>query len=526
MTTPPRTRNRLLALAAGLALTLGWLVPSPAAVAAADPRGLRATVATKSIGLDWDGDADSYYQVKILIGSTWKSWKTQGTHFEWRTTDPNPTSSAPRLSPDTTYQVKVRQLNADREYLSDYSDTLSVTTADSGYPELAPVDVRTTEAGAEAVHISWSDRGPGVSYRVRYGTSSDLNADDADVADFDAAGGTVTGLKASTTYYFKVRVIERGNSDPLSDFSAVVKRTTAAKTTSPAITLVSQNIHKSASGPAWSGRRDDVGKALTAQRPDIIALQEATRTKVKDASGNSEPQYKDMLDVLNKYAQAGADYKYASDVESGGVHIAYNTDRLTVERSGVVVYDKWLKTKRYAAWAVLKDKLSGKQVFVVDTHLEPGSGKKYQNARVAQAKELVAAIKAENTKDLPVILAGDMNSNRSTNPDNGPYLAYADAGLADPLGNSLPISTGDCWMPSKVATAEHQLDVAYNSVNHLKRHAIRTAFPLGTYVDYIFTSRDVRVALMRQVVDVDTSGDFVGTIPSDHNMLMVTVHLA
>jgi endonuclease/exonuclease/phosphatase family metal-dependent hydrolase len=77
-----------------------------------------------------------------------------------------------------------------------------------------------------------------------------------------------------------------------------------------------------------------------------------------------------------------------------------------------------------------------------------------------------------------------------------------------------------------VATAEHQLDVAYNSVNHLKRHAIRTAFPLGTYVDYIFTSRDVRVALMRQVVDVDTSGDFVGTIPSDHNMLMVTVHLA
>ena len=523
MRTPPRTRNRLLALVAGLALTLGWLVPSsPAAVAAADPDGLRATVSTHSIGLDWEGSADSYYQVKILIGSSWKSWKTQGTHFAWRTTDPNPTKSAARLSSGTTYQVKIRQINADREYLSGFSDTLSVTTADSGYPELAPVDVRTTDAGADAVHISWADGGPGLSYRVRYGTSPDL--DNADYVDFDAAGGTLTGLDASTTYYFKVRVIDRGNSDALSEFSATAKRTTAAKTTSPALTLVSQNIHKSASGPAWSGRRDDVAKALVAQRPDIISLQEATRTKVKDASGNSEPQFQDVLDLVNKYADSGASYKYVSDAESGGVHIAYNTARLTVERQGVLAYDKWLKTKRYAAWAVLEDRLSGKQVFVADTHLEPGSGSKYQKARVTQAKELAAEIKSENPKGLPVILAGDLNSNRSTKPDNGPYLTFGDAGLVDPLGNDKAVSSKDCWMPSSSATAEHQFDVAYNSVNHLKKHAIRTVYPLGTYADYILV-KDARVAIMRQVVNVDTDGDFVGTIPSDHNMLQAVVHL-
>lgn len=526
MRTPPRTRNRLLALVAGLALTLGWLVPStPAAVAAADPRGLRATVATRSIGLDWDGDADAYYQVKILVGSTWKAWKTQGTHFEWRTTDPNPTTSAPRLSPGTTYQVKVRQINADREYLSGYSDSLSVTTAESGYPELAPTTLRTTDAGATAVHLSWADRGPGVSYRVRYGTDSNLTVDDAAYADFDVAGGTITGLKASTTYYFKVRVIDRGSSDALSDNSDVVKRTTAARTDSPAITLVSHNIHKAASGPAWSGRRDEVAKNIVAQHPDIVALQEATRTKLKDASGNTEPQFQDVLDLMNKYADAGVTYRYVSDAESGGVHIAYDTGRFTVKRSGAISYDKWLKTHRYVAWAVLEDRLSGKQVFVADTHLEPGSGKKYQNARVAQAKELVAGIKAENTKDLPVILAGDMNSNRSTNPDNGPYLTFADAKLLDPLGNGRAVSSGDCWMPAEKAAAEHQVDVMYNSANHFKRHAIRTVFPLGTFTDYVFTSSDVRVAMLRQVVKLDTDGDFVGTITSDHNMMLATVHL-
>ena len=79
-------------------------------------------------------------------------------------------------------------------------------------------------------------------------------------------------------------------------------------------------------------------------------------------------------------------------------------------------------------------------------------------------------------------------------------------------------------MPSSSATAEHQFDVAYNSVNHLKKHAIRTVYPLGTYADYILV-KDARVAIMRQVVNVDTDGDFVGTIPSDHNMLQAVVHL-
>ena len=65
----------------------------------------------------------------------------------------------------------------------------------------------------------------------------------------------------------------------------------------------------------------------------------------------------------------------------------------------------------------------------------------------------------------------------------------------------------------------------YDSFNAFKRHAnARNAWGNGTYLDYIFTSK-MRVVEWRTVVNVDSSGNFIGTIPSDHNMVKATVQL-
>jgi hypothetical protein len=94
------------------------------------------------------------------------------------------------------------------------------------------------------------------------------------------------------------------------------------------------------------------------------------------------------------------------------------------------------------------------------------------------------------------------------------------AGFIDPLGNTYKAD-----MPSGSATAEKTVGAFYDSFNGFKRLAkARNDYGNGTYLDYIFTSK-MRVAEWRTVVRVDSAGNFVGTIPSDHNMIRATVVL-
>ena len=53
----------------------------------------------------------------------------------------------------------------------------------------------------------------------------------------------------------------------------------------------------------------------------------------------------------------------------------------------------------------------------------------------------LAKIKAKNPKGHPVVIAGDLNSNRSTEPSNGPYETLTAAGLVGPPPPGDPGST-------------------------------------------------------------------------------------
>ena len=48
----------------------------------------------------------------------------------------------------------------------------------------------------------------------------------------------------------------------------------------------------------------------------------------------------------------------------------------------------------------------------------------------------------------------------------------------------------------------------------------------GIYLDYIWTSPGIRVPEWETVMDLDADGNFVGRIPSDHNMLRADVVIA
>jgi endonuclease/exonuclease/phosphatase family metal-dependent hydrolase len=519
-----RTRRavpRLGALALTLALAAGSTVTTIApAGAASGPSGLRATeVSAKAIALTWSKLGEDAYRVRFSASpsmSTPETWDVIGNYSEWSRTDGNPTVSAARLNPGATYYFQVKAIkkaaaSSGRTDLSGYSSPVAVTTSESGdYPELAPVQAKATSGGADTLYVSWRTRGPGVAYELQYRKSS-ASAWSSKV--FDAAGGAIEGLTASTTYQLRVRVVEKGSAKALSDFSDTWSA--ATKTASSAgISVVSYNVRKPTGSPGWGDRRALVAASIKAQSPDVVALQEATPVSVS-VDGKKVRQYTDVLNLL------GSKYDYVSSANTSGSRLAYDTTRLSLVKAGTKILAKLGSSRRYAVWAILKDKLTDKSVFVINTHLEPGSNKssKHNNVRIKQAKQVLALISA-NSGGRPVVVTGDMNSSRSAKPNNGPYIKYMNAGLIDPLDNA-----SGSWISGEHAIAENRVDAEYNSYNAYASTARRTPFPIGTNVDYILVSKGVRVSLWRTVVNVNTAGQFVGTIPSDHNLVTATVHL-
>ncbi|WP_208740100.1 endonuclease/exonuclease/phosphatase family protein, partial [Arthrobacter agilis] len=140
--------------------------------------------------------------------------------------------------------------------------------------------------------------------------------------------------------------------------------------------------------------------------------------------------------------------------------------------------------------------------------------------RKQQATAITAAIRSNNPQNLPVIAVGDFNSHKWTNPSNAPYDVMVGAGLIDPLGNTYKAD-----LPSGQATVEKRIRTNFDSYNgFLSKANARNDFGNGTYIDYIFTSK-MRVSEWETVANVDSNRNFIGVIPSDHNMIRATVGL-
>ena len=282
---------------------------------------------------------------------------------------------------------------------------------------------------------------------------------------------------------------------------------------SQGLSIASYNVRKIYSTDDWGTRRQPVAHNITSAAPDVIGLSEATP---KTWAGNGKKQWADLLALL------GSPYALAtSGSTSSGTQLAYDHDRLSVASSGVKVLLKKGSARRYAVWAVFNDRLSGKSFFAVTTHLEPGSQKSstYNRVRIKQARQ-VRDLATTHSGGRPTVILGDMNSSRAAQPYNGQYKVFTGAGYIDPIDNA---KAG--WDVGSNAIAENIVDAQYNTANHFALTAPRTKFPIGTHIDYMYVSPGIRVETWREVVSIDEAGNFIGTIPSDHNMIQMQVHL-
>ncbi|MDR1430637.1 MAG: endonuclease/exonuclease/phosphatase family protein [Propionibacteriaceae bacterium] len=300
----------------------------------------------------------------------------------------------------------------------------------------------------------------------------------------------------------------------------------------------------------WYKRRGVLVSAVLRQSPDVIGFQEASPKLLRDKTGSRAKRHGGRKQELSQFEdlarRLGDPYRltnanrhncvnpktkahcvHKNNGASKGVRIIYNSKTLKLIRQGA----KKLPTgpgasppRRYMAWAVFEQKQTGRQFFFADAHLDNGkdrdAGHPLMKSRVAQAKAVVAEIKARNTDGLPAFLVGDFNSSKSFSPANGPYDVFLKAGWADPLGNYWKSSSR-----TSGATVEHRINTEYSSWNGFKRKAPKTSNVNGSYLDYLLMPKGTRVLEWETVVDVDAKGDFRGIIPSDHNMIRATTYL-
>ena len=260
------------------------------------------------------------------------------------------------------------------------------------------------------------------------------------------------------------------------------------------------------------------------ENPGYHRRQEASQTWLDNRPGG----YTQFEDLRDRLTAAGATYKltdsdrnncvdsrlptncvYADKGASAGTKIFYNANTVKMLRSGSKLLPgaTGAEGSRYVAWAEAVQLSTGKHLLFADAHLEIGKDAASNDVRKRQAQTVVDTIKSNNPSSLPVVLVGDMNSNKWSDPSNGAYDVITSQGLIDPLGN-----TYKSWYPSGAATAEKVVNRRVNSWNGFER-AVRQGADgtSGAYIDYIFTSK-MRVSYYENVAKIDALGT-MGDVP-------------
>jgi endonuclease/exonuclease/phosphatase family metal-dependent hydrolase len=309
-----------------------------------------------------------------------------------------------------------------------------------------------------------------------------------------------TKLSYKPTYSVRVRVVDSAGV-ALSPWSDPKTRQTSRKAP---LRVASFNVLK-ASRSNWSARRLAVAETIRSQDVDVAGLQEATPQTV----AGGVRQYVDIVRAL------GPDWALTEDSTgaTGEARTVYNHKRLDLISQGYeeVAGSTRFGVMRYLTWAIFEQKSTGKQFVFLNTHFITSKARNRFPQRTAAAGQLVRLAKSVSKGKLPVIIAGDFNSAAYRNSGNGVYRTITGGGYVDPLPAS-----------DRLGSAEKRINADLKTVNKYARHPRRDSS--APMIDNIFVS-PMRVAEWETVAKLDRSGAFIGTIPSDHNMIRLTVYL-
>lgn len=211
----------------------------------------------------------------------------------------------------------------------------------------------------------------------------------------------------------------------------------------------------------WDHRKNNVAALIRYHQADIVGVQEA-----------QPDQMADLEKLLPEFGWYGV--PRVSGKSGEYTAILFKKERYQVLSSGTFWYSETPDVKeskswdafypRTASWCKFKDKKSGNQFLVFNTHLDHRG----VIAREKSAEVLLRQIQAK-AAGLPVVVTGDFN----TTPGSAPYLRLTETKT---LFDSFDLSE-----------TPH-----YGPVNTSSGFTVRTE-PLRARIDYIFVNNKVKV---------------------------------
>lgn len=396
------------------------------------------------------------------------------------------------LVPGTTYFLRVAAVRDGK--VSSPSRPVRFTT-DYRYP--APRLVADSESST-SLALRWSTDAKKVRYEVQ--VDSDEEFASPRTKKVTKRRLTVGGLKYKPAYSVRVRVTD-DEGTALSPWSAAERRKTAREAP---LRVGSFNVLKSSAGN-WGARRTAVAETITSQEMDVVGLQEATPASV----AGGVRQYADVVRAL------GPDWALTEDSTgpTGEVRTVYNRKRVTLVDHGYqeIPGSTRFGVMRYISWAIFEQRSTEKKFVFLNTHFITSKARSRFGPRAAAAGQMARLASSVSGGKLPVIMAGDFNSAALRGPGNGVYRAITGAGYLDPL------------VPGQeLGSAEKTINADLKTVNKMARVPRRDAS--APMIDHMFVS-PMRVAEWETVARLDGNGRVIGTIPSDHHMIRLTVYL-
>ncbi len=178
---------------------------------------------------------------------------------------------------------------------------------------------------------------------------------------------------------------------------------------------------------SWENRRKNVVVFLGVEKPEIIGFQEVLANQL---------EYLELR--LTGYSRVGVGRDDGID-QGEFAPIMYLDDRFMLLDSG----NFWLSEtpevpsigwdaliKRICTWVILKDRLSGEEIHVYNTHFSHVGSE----ARLRSAELIMDSI-VKKSQNVRVILTGDFN----TEPGSAPYNEIIENGLNDSYDSDLKL---------------------------------------------------------------------------------------
>ena len=207
------------------------------------PTGLSATAVNSStIRLKWTNPNNStitkyqYQQsTSSTFGSTWTDITSTSTTIQ---------ADIGSLSASTQYYFRIRAVNASGE--SPASDSANATTSPALPKPSKPLGFSATAQSATVIRLAWTNPSDNSISKYQYQQSTSSAFTGATWTDITSTATTVqfdvTGLTASTQYYFRIRAVNASGNSPNSD-SANATTTAAVPAKPTGLTTISYNAN-------------------------------------------------------------------------------------------------------------------------------------------------------------------------------------------------------------------------------------------------------------------------------------------